>query len=273
MGLTDWPDEWLRWMAMVAAGILGLCVGSFLSVVVHRLPIMLQAQWEGREAPLSLAHPRSHCPACGETLSWWENIPLVSYLVLLKGRCGHCGVRIPAVYPWVEAMTCAASVPTVWCLGPGWPAAWALVLVWALAALVWIDAREQILPDAITLPLVWLGLLVNLNGTFVDLSQAVLGAVVGYLSLWSIFWIFKLVTGKDGMGYGDFKLMAALGAWLGWMAVPWIVFAASALSAVYGLGGAWLKKGDMQQPMAFGPFLAMAGWGVLLLGRNFGSWA
>lgn len=267
MWLFDFPDEWLQRLALLASGVLGLCVGSFLSVVVHRLPLMMRAEWEGRPALLSLARPRSHCPACGESLRWWENIPLFSYLVVLKGRCGHCGVRIAAVYPCMEAMTCAVSVATVWRLGGGWASVWALVLVWALVALVWIDAREQLLPDDITLPLAWLGLLVNLDGTFVDLPQAVLGAVLGYLSLWSIFWLFKLVTGKDGMGRGDFKLMAALGAWLGWMAVPWVVFVASVLSALFGLTVALVKKEKGQQAMAFGPFLALAGWAMLLLGR------
>lgn len=269
MWLAEFSSESLRWIPLLAAAMVGLCVGSFLSVVVYRLPIILLAQWEGRPAPLNLAFPKSHCPSCGHGLRWWENVPLLSYFFVLKGRCSNCGVKIPAVYPCMEAITSALSVVTVWRFGMNWSVICALVLLWCLIVLIWIDAREQFLPDVITIPLLWLGLLVNLSGTFVELSQAVLGAVLGYLSLWSIYLIFKIFTGKDGLGYGDFKLMAALGAWLGWMAVPWIVFGASTFSALYGLTLGFIKKERFNRTIAFGPFLAATGWVVFLFCRDF----
>jgi leader peptidase (prepilin peptidase) / N-methyltransferase len=256
-------------LLLTGSVILGLCVGSFLGMLVHRLPIMMVAQWKELPAPLSLVRPRSHCPACGHVLAWWENIPLLSQLVLLKGRCRSCGIRIPALYPCVEALAAVVSLVTAWRLGVAWQTMWAIGLVWALVGLSWIDAREHLLPDVMTLPLLWIGLLVNLSGVFVSLSDAVLGAVAGYVSLWSVFWVFKLLTGKEAMGYGDFKLLAALGAWLGWMAVAWIFLLAFAASAVFGVVVSLRhREGGLDRAMPFGPFLAAAAWIVLLLGLD-----
>lgn len=261
--LTEFPA-----IADLLVAVLGLCVGSFLTVVVYRLPAMLEAEWAGQAPTLSLVSPRSHCPSCQHTLTWWENIPVFSYLCVLRGKCRHCGVRISGLYPGLEAVTAALSVLTVATLGLGWAAAAALLLVWALLALTWIDAREQLLPDAITLPLLWLGLLVNIAGTFVALEDAVLGAVLGYGVLWAIYWVFKWLTGKEGMGHGDFKLLAALGAWMGWAAVPWVVFVGALLGSVFGLAQVAWRRRDFQKPMAFGPFLAIAAWVLLLWGRG-----
>ncbi len=261
--------EWLSVLLLTGSVLLGLCVGSFLGMLVHRLPIMLVAQWKELPSPVSLSRPRSHCPACGHVLSWWENIPLLSQIVLLKGRCRGCGVRIPLVYSSIEALTAVLSLVTAWRFGVSWQACWALALVWALLGLSWIDVREQLLPDVMTLPLLWVGLLVNLSGVFVSLSDAVLGAVAGYVSLWVVFRAFKHFTGKEAMGYGDFKLLAALGAWLGWMAVAWILLLAFATSAVFGVVVSVIHKdAGLDRAMPFGPFLAGSAWIVLLLGLD-----
>jgi leader peptidase (prepilin peptidase)/N-methyltransferase len=257
-------EEW-RIVCIVVAATFGLCIGSFSGVVVHRLPLMLEAAWEDRVAPVSLSHPRSYCPSCGHVLSWWENIPLVSYLLILKGRCRHCNVKIPAHYPVVEIMTAVTSALTVAIVGVGWSAVWALCLVWTLAILAWIDVREQILPDVLTLPLMWVGLLVNTSGVFVSADDAILGAASGYLSLWLLFWFYRGFSGKEAIGFGDFKLMAALGAWLGWVAVGWIFLSAFFASALFGMIWLfWLRRGEEQRPMSFGPFLAFSGWMSLL---------
>ena len=229
-----------------AAGLLGLCVGSFLNVVIHRLPKMMEREWLAQcaelrgeaiataDVPLSLARPRSRCPECGHPISALENIPLFSYL-MLRGKCSGCGTRIPLRYPVVEAITGLISAYAAWHFGPSLQAVGALLLVWALVALAAIDFDTQLLPDSITLPLLWAGLAFNLAGTYVPLETAVVGAMAGYLSLWSVYWVFKLATGKEGMGYGDFKLLAALGAWLGWQMLPAIILLSSVVGAAVGL--------------------------------------
>lgn len=261
---------------IAVAGLAGLCVGSFINVVAHRLPQMMEREWQSQCAelrgetldpapPLSLAAPRSRCPHCGHPIRAIENIPVASYL-LLRGRCAHCGNAIPLRYPLVEAGTGLVSALLAWHFGPGWQTVGALALVWALIALTLIDVDTQLLPDSITLPLLWLGLLVNLHGAFVDLSSAVIGAMAGYLSLWSVYWLFKLITGKEGMGYGDFKLLAALGAWLGWQMLPAIVLLSSLVGALVGLALIVVARRGRHVPIPFGPYLAAAGLIALLWG-------
>jgi leader peptidase (prepilin peptidase)/N-methyltransferase len=252
------------------AGLLGLCVGSFLNVVIHRLPKMMEREWQAQCAelrgeapstagePLSLARPRSRCPACGHPISALENIPLVSYL-MLRGKCAGCGTGIPLRYPVVEAATGLLSAYAAWHFGPSLQAVGALLLAWALIALAAIDFDTQLLPDSITLPLLWAGLAFNLAGTYVPLEMAVLGAMAGYLSLWSIYWLFKLATGKEGMGYGDFKLLAALGAWLGWQMLPAIILLSSVVGAAVGLTLIVAVRHGRNVPIPFGPYLAAAG--------------
>ncbi|GAA5783760.1 prepilin peptidase [Chitiniphilus shinanonensis] len=261
--------------------VLGLLVGSFLNVVIHRLPRMIEAEFrqecraldqpdEATPIPrpaYNLMVPRSACPSCGRPIRASENIPVVSYL-LLKGRCKGCGAAISLRYPAVELLTAILTAAVGWYFGPTLPGIGAVALTWALIALFFIDADTYLLPDSITLPLVWLGLLINLMGGFVPLQDAVLGAVFGYLSLWSIYWLFKLVTGKEGMGYGDFKLLAALGAWFGWQALPLVILLSSVAGAVIGIALAWAARRGFSKPMPFGPYLAVAGWLVLIWGAS-----
>lgn len=266
------------------AGLLGLCVGSFLNVVIHRLPKMMEQDWQaqcaelrGEAAPeqetISLARPRSRCPHCGHGITALENIPLLSYLLILKGKCSGCGARISPRYPIIEALTGLLSAYAAWHFGPTVQTVGALLLLWALIALAAIDLDTQLLPDSITLPLVWLGLLFNLWTTYADLSSAVIGAIAGYLALWSVFWLFKLATGKEGMGYGDFKLFAALGAWFGWPALIPIILLASLSGAAVGIAlklGPGLREGGY---VPFGPFLALGGLWALLFGPgHFLQW-
>lgn len=264
----------------LAAGLLGLCVGSFLNVVIHRLPRMMEREWQAQcaelrgetpstaETPLSLARPRSRCPHCGHPISALENIPLLSYLLILRGKCRGCGQPISPRYPLVEALTGLLSAYAAWHFGPTLQAAGALLLIWALIALSFIDLDTQLLPDAITLPLLWLGLLFNLIGAYADIDSAVIGAMAGYLSLWSIFWLFKLATGKEGMGYGDFKLLAALGAWLGWSLLPVIVLLSSLVGAAAGIALIALARHGRNVPIPFGPYLAAAGIIALFWGQE-----
>ncbi len=265
-------------LAIALAGILGLLVGSFLNVVIHRLPRMMERDWQlqcaelrGETAPekerLSLAAPASRCPHCGHAIRAWENIPVLSFL-LLKGRCSGCQAPISLRYPLVEAFTGLLSAFTVWHFGPTLAAAAALLLLWAMVALTGIDFDTQLLPDSITLPLVWLGLLFNISGTFTDLSSAVIGAMVGYLSLWSVYWLFKLATGKEGMGYGDFKLLAAIGAWLGWQMLPLTILLSSLVGAVVGVALIVLARRGRNVPIPFGPYLAAAGLLALYWGQE-----
>lgn len=255
----------------------GLCVGSFLNVVIHRLPRMMERDWKQQCAemlgttpdepaePLSLAIPRSRCPHCGHQISALENIPILSYL-FLKGRCSSCSARISPRYPIVEALTGLLSAFTAWHFGPSLTTLLALIFIWALIALTFIDFDTQLLPDSITLPLLWLGLLFNLYGGFTTLPSAVIGAAAGYLSLWSVYWAFKLVTGKEGMGYGDFKLLAALGAWMGWQMLPAIILLSSLVGAVVGIVLIILARRGKDVPMPFGPYLAGAGLIALFWG-------
>jgi len=262
-----------------AAGLLGLCVGSFLNVVIHRLPRMMEQEWQAQCAelrgetiaaiaePLSLAKPRSRCPACGHPISALENIPLISYLFILKGKCSACATRISPRYPIIEAATGLLSAYAAWHFGPTLQTVGALLLVWALIALSAIDFDTQLLPDSITLPLLWLGLAFNLWGIYADLPSAVIGAMAGYLALWSVFWLFKLATGKEGMGYGDFKLLAALGAWLGWQMLPTIILLSSVVGAAVGISLIVVARHGRNIPIPFGPYLAAAGVIALFWGN------
>ena len=263
----------------VAAGLLGLCVGSFLNVVIHRLPKMMEQDWLAQCSelrgetvstagePLSLARPRSHCPNCGHQITALENIPIISYILILKGKCSGCGTRISPRYPIVETLTGLLSAYAAWHFGPTIQTLGALVLIWALIALSGIDLDTQLLPDSITLPLIWLGLGFNLWATYTDISSAVTGTMLGYLALWSVFWLFKLATGKEGMGYGDFKLLAALGAWLGWQMLPAIILLSSVVGAIVGITLIIATRHGRNAPIPFGPYLAAAGvialfWGT-----------
>lgn len=265
----------------VTCAILGLFVGSFLNVVIYRLPVMMEREWQAEAANLrgeeiaeqtrfNLAIPRSRCPHCGHGIAAIENIPVVSYL-LLRGSCRHCGGSISVRYPLIEALCAALSGFTALHFGYGIAAAGALIFVWSMIALSFIDLDTQLLPDSITLPLLWLGLLLNLAGTYTDLSSAVIGAAAGYLSLWSVFWLFKLTTGKEGMGYGDFKLLAAVGAWLGWQILPLTILLSSVVGAVVGIALIVLRKHGREIPIPFGPYLAAAGLLALFWGPQLTS--
>lgn len=253
--------------------LLGLLVGSFLNVVIHRLPIMLEREWRAEYVPdtapaerYDLVMPRSRCPHCGHGITALENVPILSWL-MLRGRCSACQAPISPRYMVVETVTGLLSGMVAWHFGFGWAAAGALPLTWALIALSGIDFETQLLPDRIVLPFLWLGLLFNLHGTFTDLNSAVIGAVAGYLSLWSIYHVFRLLTGKEGMGYGDFKLYALFGAWVGWQQLPIIILMSAGVGAVTGLTLLGLKRLNRGMPMPFGPFLAAAGWLALLWGH------
>lgn len=262
---------------LVLCGLVGLAVGSFLNVVIHRLPLMMERDWAVQcadlrgEAPvagdaLTLMAPRSRCPACGHRITALENIPLLSWL-MLKGRCSACGTRISARYPLVELLTALLSAACAWQFGPTLLLAGALVFVWALIALTFIDLDTQLLPDSITLPLVWAGLLLNLQGGFTDLPSAVTGAIVGYLVLWAVYWAFRLATGKEGMGYGDFKLLAAIGAFLGWQMLPVVILLSSLVGAAVGIALIVLRSHGRDVPIPFGPYLAAAGVIALFFGQ------
>lgn len=259
-------------------GLFALAVGSFLNVVIHRLPLMMEQAWRqecaeltGEKVPaaerLSLALPGSRCPHCGHALRARENIPLLSYL-FLRGRCSACAQPIGARYPLVEAGTALLSLLVVWYFGVTWEAGAALVLTWGLIVLAGIDIDTQLLPDSITLPLLWLGLLLSLAGGFASPRDAILGAALGYLFLWTIYQGFKLITGREGMGYGDFKLFALFGAWLGWQALPMILILSSVVGAVIGLALLARRGQDRHTPLPFGPYLAAAGWLALLWGDS-----
>ena len=266
-------------IALVA--VFALVVGSFLNVVILRLPVMMDRAWR-RECtqlldspplsaehaePVSLAYPPSTCPRCGHRIRPLENIPVLSY-VFMRGRCSGCRERISLRYPVVEIITALVSVAVVLRFGPTLHAAAALVFTWALVALTVIDLDHQLLPDSITLPLLWAGLVINQMTGVVPLQDALWGAVFGYLSLWSVYWGFKLLTGKEGMGYGDFKLLAALGAWLGWTALPGIILLSSLVGAITGITLILIQGRDKNIPIPFGPYLATAGWLMLLYGEQ-----
>ncbi len=270
--------------AIVAAAVLGLVIGSFLNVVIHRLPRMMENEWraqcselEGRQAPpaerYNLLVPRSRCPSCSAPIRARDNVPIVSWLVL-GGKCANCRAPISIRYPLVEAVTAVLTALVVWKFGVGLAAVFALILTWTLLALTFIDTDTTLLPDDLTIPLLWLGLLANLLGVFpgLTLRDAVLGAVAGYLSLWLIYWSFKLTTGKEGMGYGDFKLLAALGAWMGWKALLPIVLLSSVVGAIVGIVLIVLARRGREIPIPFGPYLASAGFLVLLFGDRLIGW-
>jgi len=264
--------------------LLGLIVGSFLNVVIYRLPIMLKAGWKSEcqaflaedadqspateAAPVfNLNTPRSRCPHCDHAIAAWENIPVLSYL-FLRGRCRQCKTAISLRYPAIELFTAALSMACAWHFGVSAMAAFAILLSWGLIALAFIDLDEQYLPDSITLPFLWLGLLVNTQQLFVDLESAVIGAMAGYLVLWSVYMLFKTLTGKEGMGFGDFKLLAMLGAWLGWQMLPAIILISSAVGAIIGIALIASNRHQRGIPIPFGPFLAAAGWIALLWGSD-----
>lgn len=257
--------------------VLGLLVGSFLNVVVYRLPKIMIRDWkiqsremlelppESQAETFNLILPHSRCPHCSHKIRAWENVPVVSYL-FLGGKCSQCKAPISKRYPLVELSCGLLSAFIAWHFGFGWEAGAMLVLTWGLLAMSLIDADHQLLPDAIVLPLLWLGLIVNSFGLFTSLTDALWGAVAGYLVLWCVFWLFKLVTGKEGMGYGDFKLLAMLGAWGGWQILPLTILLSSIVGAVLGLILLRLRNVETSTPIPFGPYLALAGWIALLWG-------
>ena len=278
MTLVDFLASSPAWLAAVT-GLLGLLVGSFLNVVAHRLPLMMERSWreqchelletqaEDEEEQVSLLRPRSRCPHCGHVIAALENIPLLSYLAL-RGRCRGCGGHISLRYPIVELSTAVLSAVLAWHFGWGWQLAGALLFTWTLIPLGLIDFDHQLLPDSLTLPLLWAGLLASLWGLFVDSHQAIIGAVAGYLLLWSVYHLFRLLTGKEGMGYGDFKLLAACGAWMGWKMLPVIILLSSFVGAVMGITLILVRGRDRNIPIPFGPYLAAAGWIALLWGQD-----
>lgn len=262
----------------VVALLLGLLAGSFINVVIHRLPIMMQRDWRmqarevlglpGEAQPaFNLAIPHSHCPHCEHPIRPWENVPLLSWLAL-RGRCSACQAPISKRYPLVELLCGLLSAYVAWHFGWSWQAGATLLLTWGLLAMSVIDIDHQLLPDALVLPLLWLGLILNSFGLFASLPDALWGAVFGYLGLWSVYWLFKLITGKEGMGYGDFKLLAMLGAWGGWQVLPLTILLSSLVGAVLGSLMLRLQKADSGTAIPFGPYLAIAGWISLLWGEQ-----
>ena len=271
---------------LIVVGIVGLMIGSFLNVVIHRLPIMMERTWQQqceeflsedkddeKQTPaktpekFNLIMPGSKCPHCGHHIGPLENIPVISYLIL-RGKCSSCGQRISVRYPIVEAVTAILSVIVAWQFGFSWQTAAGLALTWALVALTMIDFDKQLLPDDITLPFLWIGLILAMNGIFTDTHSSIIGAMAGYLSLWSFYWIFKILTGKEGMGYGDFKLLAALGAWFGWQLLPVIILLSSFVGAVVGVSLILFLGRDKNIPIPFGPYIATAGWIAMLWGQD-----
>ncbi len=274
-----------HWLYFFMLGLFALLVGSFLNVLIHRLPVMLERSWQQEyqdyfaqsdnpplpAEPYNLFLPRSACPHCGHQITALENIPLLSWL-FLKGRCSACHHPISIRYPLVELLCALASLAVAAYYPPGWALVGALLLTWVLLALTFIDFDKLLLPDQLTLPLLWVGLLLNISGQYVSLTDAVIGAVAGYMVLWSIYWAFKLLTGKEGMGYGDFKLLAALGAWLGWQSLPLILILSSCVGAMLGIALVVMKRQHQEKPMPFGPYLAIAGWIALLWGEPLTRW-
>jgi len=269
--------------------IFGLLVGSFLNVVIYRLPVILKRQWKtdcmsflaqenepvpgsttSNDQPFNLVVPRSRCPHCGHLITALENVPVLSFL-FLRGRCRKCKTPISIRYPLIEILSASLAVFVAWKFGFSLQTAMAMLLTWALIGLSFIDYDHQYLPDNITLPFLWLGLFLNLNGVYVDLVSAVLGAILGYLLLWSVYQVFKMVTGKEGMGYGDFKLLAMLGAWLGWQALPAIILISTLVGSVIGVSLILFKQHNRNHPIPFGPYLAIAGWIVLLWGNEINN--
>lgn len=267
--------------------VFSLLIGSFLNVVIYRLPKMLEQGWKREcrefladelakpvrsdEAIITLSTPSSSCPACQHKIRFYENIPVLSWL-FLRGKCSQCKAKIALRYPLVELTTAILSVVIAANFGVTYTTLFLLILTWGLICLTLIDLDHMLLPDQITMPLLWLGLIVNIGGTIVPLSDAVIGAIAGYMSLFSIFWLFKLITGKEGMGHGDFKLVALFGAWLGWQLLPLLILMASAVGAVIGISLMVFKNHQREQAIPFGPYLAVAGWITLLWGNGIWSW-
>ncbi len=266
-----------RWWLLVTTGLFALLIGSFLNVVIYRLPIMLERQWRrdchewlGKRSAepeitsdFNLVVPRSQCPTCGHQITAWENIPVVSYL-FLQGKCISCKTPISIQYPLIEIATAVLSMVVAWRVGFKPELLALLGFTWVLITLFMIDAKTMLLPDVLTYPLLWVGLLLNRHNLFANLNDAVIGAVVGYLSLWSVFHLFRLLTGKEGMGHGDFKLLAALGAWGGWQILPFVIFSSSLFGAIFGILWMVAKRTRESMPMPFGPWLAMAGLVALI---------
>jgi leader peptidase (prepilin peptidase)/N-methyltransferase len=262
---------------ITAAVVFGLMIGSFLNVVIHRLPRMMEREWAAQCAqlrgeapaqiePFSLFRPGSRCPHCGHAVTVLENIPLLSFL-FLRGRCKGCGQPIGWRYPIVEALTGTLFGLVAWQYGPGLGTWAAMGFTAAMIVLTFIDIDTQLLPDDITLPLLWAGLLLNIWATYASLTSAVIGAMAGYLSLWTVYWLFKLLTGKEGMGYGDFKLLAVIGAWLGWQVLPLTILLSSVIGAIVGIALIVVTKRGHSVPIPFGPYLAIAGMIALLWGK------
>ncbi len=260
--------------------LLGLLIGSFLNVVAYRLPVMMERDWKQQcleylhpdQTPetaerFDLIIPRSRCPACGHQITALENVPVLSYL-FLRGKCSACGTHITARYPIVEFVTAVLSAVVAYKLGWGWSLLAGLFFTWSLIALSLIDFDHKLLPDSITLPLLWLGLLLSLNTLFVDVRASIIGAAAGYLALWSVYQLFRLVTGKEGMGFGDFKLLAAIGAWLGWQALPVTIMLSSLVGAVVGISLIVIRGRDRNIPIPFGPYIAAAGWLAMFWGQD-----
>ena len=265
------------WFVLVVS-VLGLLVGSFLNVVIYRLPIMMEQEWKAQcdelnnqtseiVAPFTLSTPRSRCPHCNHAITAIENIPVISYL-FLGGKCKQCKAPISKRYPLIETLTGLLSGIVAWHFGFDWACLGALLLTWSLITLTFIDIDHQLLPDSITLPLLWLGIVFNLFTVYTDLTSSVIGALAGYLSLWLVFHGFRLVTGKEGMGYGDFKLLAALGAWFGWLILPSIILLSSLVGAIVGISLIVFRQHQRNVPIPFGPYLAAAGWIALVWGDS-----
>ncbi len=273
------------WLLQWSLLVLGLVVGSFLNVVIYRVPLMMEREErnycntlletddaDAEQPRFDLIHPNSHCPHCNHAIRPWENIPLLSY-IFLRGRCSNCDAGIALRYPAIELLSGLLALVAGWHFEvAGAALLGALLFTWALIALTMIDMDHMLLPDNITLPLLWLGLLFNMAGTFVPLQDAVIGAIAGYLALWTVYWLFKLSTGKEGMGYGDFKLLAALGAWLGWQVLPVVILLSSLVGIVLGVLVMFLQKRGRDIPIPFGPYLAIAGWIAMLWGADLIAW-
>ena len=262
--------------------LFSLSVGSFLNVVIYRLPLILEKDWKSQcrelldlkpetEEEITLSKPASTCPNCQHKIRAWENIPVISYL-FLKGKCSQCKTHISFQYPAIEILTALLSLVVAINFGVSWQTLAGLVLTWSLVAMAMIDLHKMILPDDITLPVLWLGLLLSLFNIFTDPVSSIIGAVAGYMTLWMVYQTFKLLTGKEGMGYGDFKLLALFGAWFGWEQLPLVIILSSATGAVIGISMMLIKKHQREQPIPFGPYLAIAGWICMIWGTQISNW-
>ena len=262
--------------------LIGLSIGSFLNVVIYRFPLMLESDWKSQcrellelgektESKVTLSSPASTCPKCKHKIRFWENIPVISY-IFLKGKCSECHTSISIQYPLIELLTAVLSLVVAINFGVSWQTLFGLVLTWSLVAMSVIDLHKLILPDDITLPILWLGLLLSLFGIFVEPTNSIIGAIAGYMVLWLVFQGFKLLTGKEGMGYGDFKLLALFGAWFGWELLPLIIILSSASGAIIGIFMMVFKNQNRETQIPFGPYLAIAGWICLIWGQNIMHW-